>query len=46
MWRGGNTQMDRGEKEREAGRTVAVCDVLLTAVTCCNGVGLYFTWAI
>ncbi len=37
--------MDRGEKEREreAGRRVTVCDVLVTAVTHCNGVGLYFT---
>ena len=38
--------MDRGEREIreiEAGRIVTVCDVLVTAVTHCNAVGLHFT---
>ncbi len=34
------------EREREAGRIVTVCDVLVTAVTHCNGVGLYVTGSI
>lgn len=38
--------MDRGEKERERQVGVTVCDVLVTAVTHCNGVGLYFTGSI
>lgn len=40
--------MDRGEieRDREAGRIVTVCDVLVSAVTHCNGVGLYFTGSI
>lgn len=42
-WEGEHTNGQRREREREAGRTVSVCDVLVTHFNC---VGLYFTGSI
>lgn len=45
MWRGGkHSNGQRRERERQVG--VTVCDVLATAVTHCNAVGVYFTGSI
>lgn len=42
--RGKHSNGQRRERERQVG--VTVCDVLATAVTHCNGVGVYFTGSI
>lgn len=44
MERGKHSNGQRRERERQVG--VTVCDVLATAVTHCNGVGVYFTGSI